>query len=81
VLLGGTPRLVVLAFFGLFGASEAHHVIEALGKGGYDAGLITSVPFAAVGCFLLVDVWRELRRGEAFERPQSSGAALMRTGN
>jgi len=80
VLLGGTPRLVVLALFGLFGASEAHHVIEALAKGGYDAGVVTSIPYAAVGCVLLLDVRRELRRGESFERPDAAGA-LVRTGN
>ena len=68
VLIGGTPRLVVLALFGLFGASEAHHVIEALAKGGYDAGVVTSVPYAAVGCLLIAAVWRELRRGATAAR-------------
>ena len=81
VLIGGTPRLLVLALFGLFGASEAHHVIEALAKGGYDAGVVTSIPYAAVGCLLVVEAWRELRGGESFERPESPGAALARTSN
>ena len=79
-LVGGTARLVVLAFFGLFGVSEVHHVIEALVKGGYEAGIVTSIPYAAVGCLLLAEVWREFRRGEPFERPDSQ-VALLRAGN
>jgi hypothetical protein len=63
LLVGGTARLFVLALFGLFGASEAHHVVEALAKGGYDAGVVTSIPYAVVGCLLVAEVWRELRRG------------------
>ena len=63
VLRGGTPRLAVLGLFGLFGASEAHHVVEALAKGGYDAGVVTSIVYAAVGCVLVAEVWREYRRG------------------
>jgi hypothetical protein len=62
-LVGGTARLIVLGLFGLFGATEVHHVIEALAKGGYDAGVVTSIPYAAVGCLLSAEVWRELRRG------------------
>jgi hypothetical protein len=62
LLVGGTARLVVLGMFGMFGASEVHHVVAALVKGGYEAGVITSVPYAVVGCLLLADVWRELRR-------------------
>jgi len=63
LLAGGTARLVVLALFGLFGVSEAHHVVEALAKGGYDAGVVTSIPYAAVGCLMVAEVWREFRRG------------------
>ena len=62
-LVGGTARLIVLGLFGLFGASEVHHVIEVLAKGGYDAGVVTSIPYAGVGCLLVAEVWRELRRG------------------
>ena len=63
LLAGGTARLVVLALFGLFGVSEAHHVVEALAKGGYDAGVVTSIPYAAVGCLMVAEVWRGFRRG------------------
>jgi hypothetical protein len=80
-LVGGTARLVVLAFFGLFGAQEVHHVIEALAKGGYDAGVITSIPYAVLGCLLLAEVWREFRRGKLVERPHSPSTALVRAGN
>lgn len=81
LLVGGTARLLVLALFGLFGASEVHHVIEALAKGGYDAGVITSIPYAAVGCLLVAKVWRERRRGASLERADLQGAALVPTRN
>ena len=68
-LVGGTARLFVLALFGLFGVSEVHHVIEALIKGGYEAGVVTSIPYAAVGCLLVAEVWRELRRGATASHP------------
>ena len=70
LLVGGRARLVALAVFGLFSANEAHHVVAALAKGGYDAGLITSIPYAAVGALLTAEVWREFRRV-----PSASGAA------
>ena len=63
LLAGGTAKLVVLALFGLFGVSEAHHVIEALATGGYEAGVVTSIAYAAVGCLMVAEVWREFRRG------------------
>jgi hypothetical protein len=81
ILVGGVARLVVLAMFGLFGVSEVHHVIEALAKGGYDAGVVTSIPYTAIGCLLVADVWRTFRRSEPFERPDSQGAALLRASN
>ena len=65
VLAGGTARLVVLALFGLFGVSGAHHVVEALATGGYEAGVVTSIPYAAVGSVMVAEVWREFRRGAA----------------
>lgn len=74
LLVGGTARLLVLALFGLFGASEAHHVIEALVKGGYDAGVVTSIPYAVVGSLLVAEVWREFRRGTAVSTTETSFA-------
>lgn len=59
--LGGTPRLVALGVFGLFGVSEAHHLVEAVFKSGYEPGLITSVAYVGFGAWLVVEVWRELR--------------------
>jgi hypothetical protein len=57
----GTPRLIVLGVFGLFGAQEIHHVVEALAKGGYDAGVITCIPYTAAGVLLVDAVWREFK--------------------
>ena len=65
VLVGGNARLAVLALFGLFGLSEAHHVFEALAKGSYDPGLVTSIPYATVGYLLTAAVWREFRHQPA----------------
>jgi hypothetical protein len=73
LLREGTPRLMVLGLFGLFGAQEVHHVIEALAKGGYDPGVITCVPYAAVGFLLLESVWREFKR----ERTSMAGTAEL----
>lgn len=64
VFMGGRARLGVAAFFGVFGVTEVHHVVEALQKGGYDAGVITCVPYAIGGWFLcaaVVEAWRALR--------------------
>jgi hypothetical protein len=61
LLIGGTPKLAVLGVFGLFGAQEVHHVVESLNKRGYDAGVISCVPYAALGCLLVAAVWKELK--------------------
>jgi hypothetical protein len=62
VLNGGLSSLCVFGFIGLFGASEVHHVIEAITKGAYDPGVISSVPYAYVGALLVAAVWKEFRR-------------------
>jgi hypothetical protein len=63
LLREGTARLVVLGIFGLFGAQEVHHVIESLRKGAYDPGVVTCLPYAALGALLLSAVWRAFKRG------------------
>jgi hypothetical protein len=63
LLHDGWPRLVVPGVLGVFGVTEIHHVVEALRKGGYDAGVVTCVPYAAAGAWLVAAVWRELRQG------------------
>src|SRR5262245_59525354 len=60
VLREGIPRLLMMGLMGVFGVSELHHVLEAVAKGGYDAGVITCVPYAYVGALLVGAVWREL---------------------
>ena len=62
VLREGLPRLFVIGFLGLFAAAEAHHVIQAFAGVRYDPGLVTSVPYAALGVLMLDAVWREFRR-------------------
>ena len=62
LLHDGPPRLIVPAIFGIFGVTEAHHVIESLQKGAYDPGVVMSVPYAIVGGLLVAAVWREFKR-------------------
>ena len=65
LLAGGLPRLVAAGTFALLGASEVHHVIEAVARRGYDPGVVTSLPYAALGVLLLAAVRREFRRTRA----------------
>lgn len=65
LLHDGPVRLIVPAIFGVFGATELHHVFEPLSKGAYDPGVITCVPYAIVGAWLVAAVWREFRRETA----------------
>src|SRR5262245_27540184 len=44
LLHDGWPRLIVPGLLGVFGVTEIHHLFEALGKGSYDAGVVTCVP-------------------------------------
>jgi hypothetical protein len=62
VLKEGTHRLVVMGLFGVFAATEVHHIIESLIKVAYDPGALTCVPYAAVGCLLTAAVAREFSR-------------------
>ena len=75
---GGRARLYVLGFFGLFGISEAHHVIEAFSRVGYDPGLVTSIAYATFGALLFRSVIADLRRLRSFETVASRGMALAR---
>jgi hypothetical protein len=61
ILIGGKPRLAALAIFGLLGANEGHHVVQAVVNGGYDSGLITCIPYSAAGFMLLNALWHEFR--------------------
>ena len=65
LLHDGLPRYDRPAISGLFGVTEAHHVIESLRKGAYDPGVVMCVPYAIVGGFLVAAVWREFKRDVA----------------
>jgi hypothetical protein len=62
VLKGGRPMLAVMGAFGAFGASEIHHVIEQVTKTVFEPGVLTSVPYSAVGVLMIIAVWQEFRR-------------------
>ena len=62
VLKGGKPLLAVMGFFGLFGVSEIHHVFEQFLKTEFEPGVITCIPYCAVGVLMVMAVWREFRR-------------------
>lgn len=59
---GGKARLVVLGFFGVFGLTEVHHVVEALVRHAYDPGLVTSLGYVGLGAALFASVVFEWRR-------------------
>jgi hypothetical protein len=77
LLREGRGRLLLVGFFGLFGVTEIHHVIESLMKGAYDPGVITCVPYAIVGGLLVGAVARELR-GNAGPVTAAYGQRTMR---
>lgn len=78
VLAGGRPRLAVLGLFGLFGVQEVHHVFEAFGKGAYDPGLVTCIPYAMAGYALVKAVVEESRRRGTAAVPAAATAAAAR---
>jgi hypothetical protein len=71
LMRGGRAALVVLGLFGMLGISEAHHWIEAAGKGAYDPGLITSTFYVWIGALILIEVAREWRALQPAESVQS----------
>ncbi len=54
----GAARWVV-GVFGVLGVTEAHHWFDAMAKGAYDPGLVTSVAYVGVGAWMLRRLWRE----------------------
>jgi hypothetical protein len=71
LLREGTPRLLVLGMFGFFGVTEIHHLIESIAKGAYDPGVITCVPYAIAGGYLLSAVWREFKANRELSTPSA----------
>jgi len=65
VLLEGTPRLAAMALMGVFGVTEAHHLVEAFASGSYDPGVITCIPYAVAGWLMVQAAWREFQRGRS----------------
>lgn len=57
-------------------------LLEAVGKAGYDAGVVTSVPYAIAGvylCHATVSAWRALGRNVRADRaPLRTSASLSR---
>ena len=54
----GAARWVV-GVFGVLGVTEAHHWFEAMSKGTYDPGLVTSVAYVGVGAWMLRRLWQQ----------------------
>jgi hypothetical protein len=75
LLRGGAAMRAVMYVFGVFAVSELHHLQEAFGKGGYDAGVLTCVPYAWVGGLLLKAVWDAARH----ERQPLAGRSPLYT--
>ena len=62
VLRGGKAMLAVMGFFGFFGVTEIHHVFEQMAKTSFEPGVLTSIPYCAVGVLMMIAVWKEIRR-------------------
>ena len=75
VLHEGTPRLLVVGMMGVFGVTEIHHLIESIAKAAYDPGVITCIPYAIVGGFLVSAVRREFKH----ERSVAGGRVSLST--
>jgi hypothetical protein len=77
VLREGLPRLFVMGLLGVFAVAEVHHVIQAFAEVRYDPGVVTCVPYAALGAMMLDAVWREFKRARgayvAQEHPLATG--------
>ncbi len=59
MLAGGRWRLLAAGFLGVQAITEGHHLVQALVRGQYFPGLVSSVPFMAVGVMILIAVARE----------------------
>jgi hypothetical protein len=77
LLRGGRALLAVTGAFGVMGAMEAHHVLEALAEGGYDPGVVTSFAYAWVGVLMTRAVWREYRSTGRGRHAASEGRGLL----
>jgi hypothetical protein len=62
LLAGGVPRLISTAVFALLSVFESHHMVETFLRASYDPGVVTAVPFGALGVMLLVAIRAEYRR-------------------
>lgn len=67
LILGGRWRLVVVGLLGLLSAGEVHHVVRVFLSGHYNPGVITCVPFATIGAFLVWASYVEFRSGRLTE--------------
>ena len=74
-LVGGRGRTLVLLLFGVFAVTELHHVVEAVLKGAYDPGLVTSIPYAVVCGLLIRAAWAERPRAGAGTSKARAAAA------
>jgi hypothetical protein len=79
LLVGGVPRLVAAALFGLLASQEFHHVFVAIGTRGYDPGLITGIPYAHAGNVLIKSAWQEFKRIRTVA-PALTGTTLQEIG-
>lgn len=75
LMRGGRAALCVVGLFGALGVAEAHHWIQAAMQGGYDSGVVMSVPYVALGAWILVETRRAFRalRRHAVAQPAPAG--------
>src|SRR5262245_9907506 len=58
-MVGGMPRMIASAFFGLQFMVESHHVIKTIVYGAYFPGAVTATVIVGLGAMIVASVWRE----------------------
>src|SRR5215467_12882272 len=65
LLVGGRARMTALQVLGLLALSEVHHLVETIAAVKYTPGLVTSIPYAALGWLTMRAAGREHRADAA----------------
>ena len=61
LIVGGRWQLAVVGLLGLLSAGEVHHVVRVVLFRSYNPGVVTAVPFAAIGALLLYAAYAEMK--------------------
>jgi hypothetical protein len=59
ILLGGRAKFLALVTFNMVALMELHHVMETIAAARYTPGLVTAIPYIALGVLFLRALIRE----------------------